>query len=218
MKRTLARTGALAAALAAAATLATSQSAPGTLTNPLPGGATILQFSRTMTDGQMAGGRIAYYQCGAMETQQATNRAVSGSLSPSGCDELVVWKTVNVRGVWSQWVRVTSGPNGEKYQGTHAGTLTLIDSAGATLAQLKCQGQNGMGTHRSPLAEIGEKCAAPLHFEGAFSGQIVSGTYKGASLQGTYAGDLAKDPPSAEDVEPIALTMEGAVVDPCLKK
>jgi hypothetical protein len=201
--------------LAFHATVGVSQTAPGTLTNPIKGGATLLHFSRSASDATLAGGRVVYYQCGAAETQMTLNRILTASLTASSCDELPDLKA-NITGQWSQWIRVTPGANGSKYQGLHAATLNMVDAAtGAVLATLDCRGSNGVGTHHAPLAETADACAQPLHFEGSFMGQIVGGNYKGAYLQGTYAGDLATDPVATEQGQQVAITLEGVVLKPC---
>lgn len=197
------------------ATIGISQTAPGTYANPIKGGATLLQFSRSAVNATLTGGKVVYYQCGAQETQMSVTRTLSAGLASTACDEVVDLKA-SLTGQWNQWIRVTPGSNGAKYQGLHAATLSLVDSGtGGIIATLDCRGSNGVGTHRSPLAEVAESCAQLLHFEGTFTGRIVGGTYKGGYIQGTYAGDFSVDPVQAEQGQPISMTLEGVVLRPC---
>lgn len=200
------------------ATVGISQTAPGTFTNPIKGGATLLHFSRASIDAGMTGGRVVYYQCGSMETQLVQNRVLTATLSSSTCDEIPDLRG-NITGQWNQWVRVTAGPNTNKYEGLHTATLSLGDPAtGALIATLDCRGSIGVGTHRAPLTEAAESCSAPLHFEGTFSGQIVTGPYKGAYLQGTYAGDFTSDPVQGEPGQPVSIVMDGVLLKACPQK
>ena len=204
--------------LAIQTTVGISQTTPGTLTNPIKGGATLLHFSRASIEASMTGGRVVYYQCGSMETQLVQNRVFTAALNFSACDELPDLKG-NITGQWNQWVRVTAGPNSSKYEGLHSATLSLMDpSSGALLATLDCRGSIGVGTHRAPLTEVAESCSAPQHFEGTFSGQIVTGTYKGAYLQGTYAGDFTADPIQGEQGQPVSIVLDGVLLKACPQK
>lgn len=196
-------------------TVGISQTAPGTYTNPIKGGATLLQFSRSAVNATLTGGRAIYYQCGSQETQMTVTRTLSAGLASTACDEVVDLKA-SITGQWNQWIRTTTGTNGAKYQGLHAATLSLTDSnTGTVIATLECRGSNGVGTHRSPLSEVAESCAQILHFEGSFTGQIVGGTYKGGYIQGTYAGDFSADPVQSDQGQPISMTIEGVILRPC---
>lgn len=218
MLKRLCKAALTAGLVAVNATVGISQTAPGTLGNPFKGGATLLHFSRASAGASLSGGRVVYYQCGAMETQLVLKRTISGALSATQCDELPDLKA-GVTGQWNQWIRVTPGANGAKYQGLHAATISVVDgSTGGLVATLDCRGSNGVGTHHAPLTEAAEQCAQPLHFEGSFSGQIVGGAYKGGYLQGTYAGDLTMDPVQGEQGQPVNIVFEGVVLKPCAQK
>ncbi|MSR65137.1 MAG: hypothetical protein EXS18_05075 [Verrucomicrobiae bacterium] len=181
--------------------------------------------------GSMTPGTVTTNVCSGSNVLSSTTVTLTGqslfsTITPNlACDELGLEAGTNFfEAVWNS----SLGTN--HWRGSHQGTfriLQVINGVTSVFATGTMDGNNGVGTHRSPLPDDCEECAPCSHFEGQLKGKIVAANdLKGGTLMASYAGDfvdssgapivcspLPTEPPSG----PFQMTIDGVtIVKGCL--
>lgn len=189
-------------------------------------------------NGQSTLGKLTYSICpDAAEPSAVVDvkpETLLGDItSNTECDEVFVdlglgqqpaGSKLKFEAVWDRNVRVPD------WRGFHKGKFRIyLEIPGAkpkVIATGRLGGTHGVGTHRAPLPapHDGEDCHDCSHFEGALSGLIRTGTFRG-KLEATYAGVYLNNagqpvgccpPPPIPPTGNFVVTLDGVAVTKCL--
>jgi|GEM_PF-4772865 len=139
-----------------------------------------------------------------------------------GCDEALGTNLLFA----AKWTGSLRAPD---WRGFHRGNFILysLSPSGQTnlFAFGRLEGSNGISTHRSPLQNGTDDCAACYRFEGKLRGTVIAaGSLAGSKIEATYAGEQLDDngdpvpccpPPSAPPSGPFRMTVDGVATTKC---